>query len=38
MRITIIGAGAIGGSAGAYLTAAGHDVRSADTRQATSAT
>jgi 2-dehydropantoate 2-reductase len=26
MRITIIGAGAIGGSAGAYLTAAGHDV------------
>jgi len=26
VRITIIGAGAIGGSAGAYLTAAGHDV------------
>ena len=26
MRITIVGAGAIGGSAGAYLTAAGQDV------------
>jgi 2-dehydropantoate 2-reductase len=26
MRITIVGAGAIGGSAGAYLAAAGHDV------------
>ncbi len=26
MHITIIGAGAIGGTAGAYLSAAGHDV------------
>jgi 2-dehydropantoate 2-reductase len=31
MRITVIGAGAIGGTAGAYLSAAGHDVLLVDT-------
>lgn len=31
MRITIIGAGAIGGTTGAYLSAAGHDVLLVDT-------
>lgn len=31
MRITIIGAGAIGGTTGAYLAAAGHDVLLVDT-------
>lgn len=31
MRITIVGAGAIGGTVGAYLTSAGHDVLLVDT-------
>lgn len=32
MKFTIIGAGAIGGLAGAYLTRAGHDVTRVDRR------